>query len=110
MQQHPFSLPCGVGGSISTLILGGRMSPTEPNSDFSCRQLKEIPQAAATPVWAAVMADKDEIGGHYLEGRSVAPINDTPPNPFADGVRPYALDAAKAKQLWAKSEAMVSAA
>jgi NAD(P)-dependent dehydrogenase (short-subunit alcohol dehydrogenase family) len=72
-------------------------------------ELKEISQAAATSVWAAVVADKDEIGGHYLEDCAVAPINDTP-NPFADGVRSYALDANKAKQLWVKSEQLVSAA
>jgi NAD(P)-dependent dehydrogenase (short-subunit alcohol dehydrogenase family) len=68
--------------------------------------LKEITQAAATSVWAAVVANKDEIGGHYLEDCAVAPINDTP-NPFADGVRSYALDVNKAKQLWAKSEALI---
>ena len=72
------------------------------------KELKEIPQAAATSVWAAVVANKDEIGGHYLEDCAVAPINDTP-NPFADGVRSYALDANKAKQLWAKSEELISA-
>jgi NAD(P)-dependent dehydrogenase (short-subunit alcohol dehydrogenase family) len=72
-------------------------------------ELKEIPQAAATSVWAAVIADKDEIGGHYLEDCAVAPIDDTP-NPFADGVSSYALDANKAKQLWAKSEELISAA
>jgi NAD(P)-dependent dehydrogenase (short-subunit alcohol dehydrogenase family) len=70
-------------------------------------ELKEIPQAAATSVWAAVVADKDEIGGHYLEDCAVAPINDTP-IPFADGVRSYALDADKARQLWARSEELIS--
>ncbi len=72
-------------------------------------ELKEISQAAATSVWAAVVADKDEIGGKYLEDVAVAPVDDTP-NPFADGVRSYALDADKARQLWAKSEEMVGAA
>ena len=72
-------------------------------------ELKEIPQAAATSVWAAVVADKEQIGGRYLEDCTVAPTNDTP-NPFADGVRSYALDAQKAKQLWEKSEALVHAA
>jgi NAD(P)-dependent dehydrogenase (short-subunit alcohol dehydrogenase family) len=72
-------------------------------------ELKEIPQAAATSVWAAVVADKDEIGGHYLEDCAIAPINDTP-NPFADGVRSYALDANKAEQLWLKSEKLISTA
>lgn len=72
-------------------------------------ELKDIGQAAATPVWAAVVADKDEIGGHYLEDCAVAPVNDTP-NPFADGVRSYALDTDKARQLWATSEQLTGAA
>jgi NAD(P)-dependent dehydrogenase (short-subunit alcohol dehydrogenase family) len=71
-------------------------------------QLKEISQAAATSVWAAVLADGNEIGGKYLEDCAVAPVNDTP-NPFADGVRSYALDTGKARQLWAKSEALTGA-
>lgn len=66
-------------------------------------ELKSIEQAAATSVWAAVVADKDVIGGQYLEDCAVAPVNDTP-NPFADGVRSYALDADRAAQLWTKSE------
>ena len=70
-------------------------------------ELKTIAQAAATSVWAAVVADKDAIGGHYLEDCAIAPINDTP-NPFADGVRSYALDADKARQLWTKSEAWIA--
>ena len=65
-------------------------------------ELKSIEQAAATSVWAAVVADKDDIGGQYLEDCAVAPVNDTP-NPFADGVRSYALDADRAAQLWTRS-------
>ncbi len=64
--------------------------------------LKELPQAAATSVWAAVVANKDEIGGHYLEDCAIAPIDDTL-NPFADGVRSYALDANKANSFGQKA-------
>ncbi|WP_197379390.1 SDR family NAD(P)-dependent oxidoreductase [Mycolicibacterium mengxianglii] len=71
-------------------------------------ELKEVSQAAATSVWAAVVADKDEIGGQYLEDCAVAPADDIP-NPFADGVRSYALDPGSAKQLWAKSEELIAA-
>ncbi len=71
-------------------------------------ELKEIPQAAATSAWAAVVANKDEIGGRYLEDCAVAPIDDTP-NPFADGVMSYALDADKAKRLWTRSDELISA-
>jgi NAD(P)-dependent dehydrogenase (short-subunit alcohol dehydrogenase family) len=72
-------------------------------------ELKNIAQAAATTVWAAIVADGDEIGGKYLEDVHVATLDDTP-TPFADGVRSYALDSEKAKQLWAKSEELVNAA
>jgi len=70
-------------------------------------ELKEISQAAATSVWAAVVADKDAIGGKYLEDCAIATVEDTD-NPFADGVRLYALDSEKAKKLWAKSEELVA--
>ncbi|MDF2097521.1 SDR family NAD(P)-dependent oxidoreductase [Aquibaculum arenosum] len=71
-------------------------------------ELKDVPQAAATSVWAAFVADADLIGGHYLEDCSVAPIDDTP-NPFADGVKSYALDVRRAGQLWAASEDLITA-
>lgn len=70
--------------------------------------LKSIPQVAATSVWAAVVADPDAIGGQYLEDCAVAPVNDLP-NPFADGVRSYALDPERAGALWKKSEDWVKA-
>ncbi|WP_338474553.1 SDR family NAD(P)-dependent oxidoreductase [Pseudomonas sp. MS646] len=69
-------------------------------------ELKSIPQAAATSVWAAVLAEKDAIGGRYLEDCAVAPIVDTS-NPFADGARSYALDPSKAQALWERSEQMI---
>lgn len=71
--------------------------------------LKSIPQVAATSVWAATVADQDAIGGQYLEDVAVAPVNDLP-NPFADGVRAYALDPERAAALWAKSEAWIAGA
>lgn len=71
--------------------------------------LKDVTQAAATSVWAAAVANKEEIGGHYLEDCAVAPIDDSP-NPFADGVKSYALDADRARALWAISEELISAA
>ncbi len=72
------------------------------------KELKEIPQATATSVWAAVVANKDEIGGNYLEDCAIVPINNAP-NLFADGVRSYALNVNNAKQLWVKSEELISA-
>lgn len=70
-------------------------------------QLKDIDQAAATSVWAAVVADKDEIGGRYLEDCAVAEIDDTP-NPFLEGVMSYALDSEAAQKLWQTSESLIN--
>ena len=71
-------------------------------------ELKTIPQGAATSVWAAVVADADEIGGLYCENCHVTTLlTDAPISAASEGVRPYALDAERAKALWAKSEEMV---
>lgn len=68
-------------------------------------QLKSVPQMAATSVWAAVVADADEIGGRYLEDCHVADIDDLPG--IREGVKSYALDPERARLLWAKSEELV---
>ncbi|WP_441252640.1 SDR family NAD(P)-dependent oxidoreductase [Tardiphaga sp. 71_E8_N1_1] len=70
-------------------------------------QWKTIPQGAATSVWAGVVASADEIGGRYCENCRVSEIVDGLINPASEGVRAYALDAERAKALWAKSEEMV---
>jgi NAD(P)-dependent dehydrogenase (short-subunit alcohol dehydrogenase family) len=71
-------------------------------------EFKTIPQGAATSVWAGVVADADEIGGHYCENCHVSTrITDEPITANSEGVRAYALDPERAKALWAKSEEMV---
>ncbi|MBV9418891.1 MAG: SDR family NAD(P)-dependent oxidoreductase [Alphaproteobacteria bacterium] len=66
---------------------------------------KTIPQGAATSVWAGFVAPAEEVGGLYCEDCHVAERNDNPAS--RGGIRPYALDAERAKALWAKSEEMV---
>ena len=70
--------------------------------------LKSVPQGAATSVWAAVVADANDVGAKYCEDCHVGEIV-TDPNlgAVSEGIRPYALDAERAKALWVKSEAMV---
>jgi NAD(P)-dependent dehydrogenase (short-subunit alcohol dehydrogenase family) len=68
-------------------------------------EFKTIPQGAATSVWAAAVADADAVGGRYCEDCHVAELQDG--EGIRGGVRPYALDAAHAKALWAKSEELV---
>ncbi len=67
--------------------------------------LKSVPQMAATTAWAVVVADAEEIGGRYLEDCHVAEIDDVPG--IRGGVMSYALDPARARQLWALSETLV---
>jgi NAD(P)-dependent dehydrogenase (short-subunit alcohol dehydrogenase family) len=66
---------------------------------------KSIPQGAATSVWAACVAEAQEVGGRYCEDCHVAEINPEPG--FRGGVQPYALDPQRAQALWEKSEQMV---
>ncbi len=71
-------------------------------------EFKTIPQGAATSVWAGVVANGDDVGGHYCENCHVATtVTDAPLSRLSEGVRPYALDPERAKALWAKSEELV---
>jgi hypothetical protein len=66
--------------------------------------VKTIEQGAATTVWAALVASDEEVGGRYCEDCHVAHVAES----GGEGVRPYALDVAKAEALWLKSETMVA--
>ena len=72
-------------------------------------QWKNIPQGAATSVWAAVVAPANEIGGQYCENCHVGHIvpHDAPITAVSEGVRGYALDPNTAEALWKKSEELV---
>ena len=67
---------------------------------------KTIPQGAATSVWAGFVARAEEVGGRYCEDCHVAQIAEGGADQRG-GVRPYALDPARAAALWAKSEDLV---
>ena len=70
--------------------------------------LKSVPQGAATSVWAGVVAPAAAVGGLYCENCHVAErLEGEVSSAVIEGVRPYALDAQRAKALWAKSEQMV---
>jgi NAD(P)-dependent dehydrogenase (short-subunit alcohol dehydrogenase family) len=71
-------------------------------------QWKTVPQGAATSVWAAVIARAEDIGGRYCENCHLSEVTGEDLSDISEGVRPYALDPANAKALWAKSDEMVS--
>jgi NAD(P)-dependent dehydrogenase (short-subunit alcohol dehydrogenase family) len=77
------------------------------------KMLKTIPQGAATTVWCATSPMLDDIGGVYCENADIAELDlgniehryDDPAT--IRGVKPYSLDEANAKRLWALSEEMI---
>ncbi len=70
-------------------------------------EFKSIPQGAATSVWAAFLANAEEIGGRYAEDCQVSTVTDGLITPGSPGVKPYALDPERAKALWMLSEKLV---
>ncbi|MBB6191724.1 NAD(P)-dependent dehydrogenase (short-subunit alcohol dehydrogenase family) [Sphingobium wenxiniae] len=66
--------------------------------------VKEIPQGAATQVWAAVSPDLEGVTGRYLEDCGFAPVNDDPASVATFGYRSAAMDKAAAARLWSLSE------
>ncbi|HUK63998.1 MAG TPA: SDR family NAD(P)-dependent oxidoreductase, partial [Dongiaceae bacterium] len=89
--------------------LGRHMTPelmAQMRSGARGRTVKTIPQGAATSVWAGVTAGAAEVGGRYCEDCHVCEVNDGADG-SAHGVRPYAVDAARAEALWRKSEELV---
>ena len=69
---------------------------------------KTIPQGAATSCWAAVVAPGNAVGGLYCEDCHVAePAAESAGMDTRGGIRAYALDADRARALWALSEKMV---
>jgi NAD(P)-dependent dehydrogenase (short-subunit alcohol dehydrogenase family) len=85
-----------------TATLIASINKTNAEAGLPPFEYKSIPQGAATTVWAGVIAPADAVGGLYCEDCHVAAVQDGPG--LRGGVQPYALDAERAKALWAKSE------
>ena len=67
-----------------------------------------VPQGAATSVWAATAPELDAQGGAYLEDCGVARSNPDPAS--RGGIKPYAIDPARATALWGRTEEWIAAA
>ena len=65
-------------------------------------KFKEIPQGAATTVWATTTPEFENRGGVYCEDCGIAPVIDEPG--VSQGVMGWALDPEAADRLWALSE------
>ena len=69
------------------------------------RDMKSIPQGAATIGWAACPPLLSDLGGVYCEDCNIAPIE----GEKNFGVRPWAVDPDLVEQLWTASVAMTGA-
>ncbi len=76
--------------------LMARRSPDNP------MKFKQIPQGAATTVWAATAPELDDQGGVYCEDCGIA--EKTEDENSGKGVLPWALDEKAAERLWSLSE------
>jgi NAD(P)-dependent dehydrogenase (short-subunit alcohol dehydrogenase family) len=108
---HPGTINTGLTRHVDIELLKGWMAginAARAQQGLPPFEPKTIPQGAATSVWAAFTASSDEIGGRYCEDCHVsiefkAPQDDG----FSEGYRAYALDTARAAELWRKSEDLV---
>ncbi|MBK7949284.1 MAG: SDR family NAD(P)-dependent oxidoreductase [Deltaproteobacteria bacterium] len=96
---HPGAIHTELGRHLSQddfKAMMGRRPQSEP------MKFKQVPQGAATSVWAATAPELEGKGGVYCEDCGIAePIKDLA---GASGVMPYALDRASAQKLLVLSE------
>jgi NAD(P)-dependent dehydrogenase (short-subunit alcohol dehydrogenase family) len=107
---HPGGIHTELGRHIGLSTLEAMIAKI--NADLAAEgkppyKWKSVSQGAATSVWAGVVADAGEVGGRYCENCHVSAVTDGLISPVSEGVRGYALDAERARALWAKSEEMV---
>lgn len=102
---HPGGIQTELGRHMTPELvaqLQARIAASKQGATFS---FKNVPQGAATTVWAGFVAPADAVGGRYCEDCHVCEVNDDTTS--RAGVRSYALDPARAEALWRKSEEMV---
>jgi NAD(P)-dependent dehydrogenase (short-subunit alcohol dehydrogenase family) len=107
---HPGGIQTELGRHLDPNLLGQMLNKINTDLEAAGKppfQWKTVPQGAATSVWAAAVARAEDVGGRYCENCHLAEVTGGELSDVSEGVRPYALDPANAKALWAKSEEMV---
>jgi NAD(P)-dependent dehydrogenase (short-subunit alcohol dehydrogenase family) len=105
---HPGGIQTELGRYMTPAIMQQLISSINANAGATgapAFRWKSIPQGAATSVWSGFVASAERVGGRYCEDCHVAEVVEG--SEARNGVRKYALDADRAKALWAKSEEMV---
>ncbi len=96
---HPGAIATDLGRYLDEADMKMLMDRSE-STGFA---FKEVPNGAATTVWAATAPELERKGGLYLEDCQVAAADPTDHG----GTAIWALDPQKAEQLWAVSEELV---
>jgi NAD(P)-dependent dehydrogenase (short-subunit alcohol dehydrogenase family) len=99
---HPGAIHTELARHLTRESLSSRVRQVLDAAGSREIRFKSIPQGAATQLWAGVVADPETIGGRYCEDCGIAERDDTS-NPLG-GVRSYALDPARARALWTRTE------
>lgn len=108
---HPGSIAGTELGREAPVELFQKMGFLDENGNMRpevLATLKNIPQGAATTVWAAVSPKLSKIGGVYCEDCEVAELleNSDDAKLHQKGVQSYSLDHDSAKRLWQLTETM----
>ncbi len=96
---HPGAIQTELGRHMDQDDIKELMSRRPANSPM---KFKQIPQGAATTVWAATAPELDDVGGVYCEDCRMAERVDDPL--AGNGILPWALDEDAAEKLWRLSE------
>jgi len=103
---HPGGIQTELGRHMTPELIAQMQTRIAASTQGATFRFKNVPQGAATTVWASFVAPADAIGGHYCEDCHVCDdVNDDTTS--RAGVRSYALNPSRAEALWRKSEEMV---
>ncbi|GAB5487941.1 MAG: SDR family NAD(P)-dependent oxidoreductase [Parasphingorhabdus sp.] len=100
---HPGGIVTNLGRHLNEADVAELMARMKESSGDG-PVLKSVEAGAATTCYAATAPELEGKGGVYLEDCNVAEVNDADP---AGSVRSYAVDPAKADELWSLSEEIV---
>jgi NAD(P)-dependent dehydrogenase (short-subunit alcohol dehydrogenase family) len=102
---HPGGIQTELGRHMTPELIAQLQTRIAASTQGATFRFKNVPQGAATTVWASCVAPADAVGGHYCEDCHVCEVNDDTTS--RTGVRSYALNPSTAEALWRKSEEMV---
>lgn len=104
---HPGGIQTELGRHLTPELIAQMMARVNRGASGQAPafKFKTVPQGAATSVWSGFVASADAVGGRYCEDCHVCEVNDDTTSRV--GVRSYALNLARANDLWRKSEEMV---